>query len=122
MMKKHRIGTYELCVVDDVQDNYEYGKMYLVGQNGVYWLCVFHCPCGCGTLLELLLVAEAKPHWTVRPVDEGFVDLSPSIWRIRGCGSHFFIKNNQVIWVSGRPPKSSRRKSNIKTYLKDGKM
>ncbi len=94
------IDTYSLCKVDDIQESYEYGKLYLVGSKGNFWLTVFHCPCGCGELLQLLLLDDATPHWTAELIDENHVDLSPSIWKIHGCKSHFFVKNNRVIWAS----------------------
>lgn len=96
-----KIDTYTLCVVDEIQDTYEYGKLYLIGSDGNFWLTAFHCPCGCGELLELLLLEDAKPHWTVDCIDDEHIDLSPSVWKIHGCKSHFFVKNNQVIWVAG---------------------
>ena len=96
----NKIETYSLCMVEDIQDTYEYGKLYLVGSNGNYWLSVFHCPCGCGELLELLLIDTVSPHWSTEFIDNEHVNLSPSIWKIHGCKSHFFVKNNHVIWVS----------------------
>ena len=94
-----KIDAYTLSVVDDIQDTYEYGKLYLVGSDNNFWLTAFHCPCGCGELLELLLLEDANPHWTVDFLDDKHVDLSPSIWKTQGCKSHFFVKNNRVIWV-----------------------
>lgn len=95
----NKIDAYSLRIVDDIQDNYEYGSLYLVGSNNNFWRCVFHCPCGCGELLELLLLDGASPNWTVELIDDSHVDLSPSIWKIYGCKSHFFVKNNRVVWV-----------------------
>ena len=94
-----KIDAYELRIIDDIQYDYEYGKLYLIGENSNYWLCAFHCPCGCGELLELLLLKDANPHWNLEILDDKHINLSPSVWKIHGCKSHFFIKNNQVIWV-----------------------
>lgn len=95
-----RIDTYSLCLVEDIQEAYDHGKLYLVGPNGNFWLTVFHCPCGCGELLELLLLDNASPHWEAEINDDEQVCLSPSIWKIHDCKSHFFIKNSRVVWVS----------------------
>ena len=93
------IFEYTLCVVDDIQDHYEYGKLYLVGEKYNYWLCVFHCPCGCGELLELLLINNVTPHWLVEHIDDRHINLSPSVWKTDGCRSHFFVKSNYTIWA-----------------------
>lgn len=97
--KLNNIDAYSLRIVDDIQDDYEYGAMYLIGSSNNFWRCVFHCPCGCGELLELLLLDGASPNWTAKLIDDSHVDLSPSIWKTHGCKSHFFIKNNRVLWV-----------------------
>lgn len=97
--KLNNIDDYSLRIVDDIQDDYEYGAMYLIGSSNIFWRCVFHCPCGCGELLELLLLDGASPNWTAELIDDSHVDLSPSIWKTHGCKSHFFIKNNRVLWV-----------------------
>lgn len=94
------IDSYTLHIVDDIQDFYEYGAMYLIGSENNFWCCAFHCPCGCGELLELLLVDGGVPCWSAKLIDDSHVDLSPSIWKTNGCKSHFFVKNNMVVWVS----------------------
>lgn len=119
----NKIDTYSICKVEDIQDEYEYGKLYLVGTNGVFWLTVFHCPCGCGELLELLLVDGASPNWTAELIDESYVDLSPSIWKIHGCKSHFFIKNNRVLWVpKKRNIHINEKREKDKTCLNDNEL
>lgn len=117
-----RIDTYSLRVIDDIQDTYEYGKLYLVGSDGNFWLTVFHCPCGCGELLELLLLDDATPHWSVEFIDDEHIDLSPSIWKIHGCKSHFFVKNNRVIWVPEKDMKISTAEKSELNLFKNGKM
>lgn len=97
--KPNIILSYELSVVNDLQDTYEYGKLYLIGHRNRFWKCAFHCPCGCGELLELLLLKEVSPHWSIEFSDESHVNIYPSIWKSKGCKSHFFIRSNRIIWV-----------------------
>lgn len=117
-----RIDTYSLCIVEDIQDIYEYGKLYLVGTNGNFWCTAFHCPCGCGELLELLLLEDATTHWSVEFIDSDHIDLSPSVWKTHGCKSHFFVKNNRVIWVPEKDMKISTAEKSELNLFKNGKM
>lgn len=47
------------------------------------------CPCGCGYVVELLVVTEAKPRWDVRVDTNGTPTLTPSVWLQKGRHSHF---------------------------------
>jgi hypothetical protein len=47
------------------------------------------CPCGCGYVLELLVIAEAKARWDIIIDKTGKPSFSPSIWRKTECHSHF---------------------------------
>ena len=77
---------------------------------GEIWLSLKHrtvnlrCPCGCGDLTVLSL---HPTRWHVY-FDGKSVSLeSPtggSIWANSGCGSHYFIRNNAVIWLDGIDP------------------
>src|SRR5689334_11603178 len=57
------------------------------------WCVGMHCPCGCGHILELLVVAEAKPRWDVAVDAQGRPTLTPSVWRLQGCRSHFWLRD-----------------------------
>ncbi|WP_420496783.1 DUF6527 family protein [Szabonella alba] len=56
------------------------------------------CPCGCGDIIELLVIAEAKPRWDVGADRERRPTLSPSVWRKTGCRSHFWVRRGRVQW------------------------
>jgi len=56
------------------------------------------CPCGCGHVIELLVVAEAKPRWDVAVDAKGRPTLSPSVWLQKGCRSHFWLRNGRIRW------------------------
>lgn len=66
--------------------------------EGESWSVGFLCPCGCGDTLELMLLPNVKPHWTLTLDDNSTPTLFPSIWRKSGCGSHFWLKNGIIYW------------------------
>ena len=56
------------------------------------------CPCGCGSLTVLSLHPS---RWHVHFDGKSVSLYGPtggSVWANSGCGSHYFIKNNAVIW------------------------
>ena len=73
-------------------------------KDGELWISHKHrtvnlrCPCGCGHLTVLTLHPS---RWHVR-FDGKTVSLDGptggSVWASSGCGSHYFIRNNTVIW------------------------
>lgn len=70
----------------------------LARDNGEDWCVGLRCPCGCGEVIELLVLAEAKPRWDVTIDASGRPTLSPSVWRQKGCRSHFWIRSGRVHW------------------------
>ncbi len=74
-------------------------------EAGESWSVGFHCPCGCGDVIELLLLSTVNPHWTLSVDRLDRPTLHPSVWKSTGCRSHFWVKNGQIIW-SG--PKQGR--------------
>ena len=58
------------------------------------------CPCGCDNLTVLSLHPS---RWHVR-FDGQSVSLDGptggSVWANSGCGSHYFIRNNVVVWAN----------------------
>ena len=84
--------------IEDVPLMPEKNVMYLVGEGNYLWFVVFLCPCDCGELIQLNLLADASPRWHVTVHVDGSVTLAPSVWRTKGCGSHFFFRNGAVLW------------------------
>lgn len=70
---------------------------------GENWSVGFHCPCGCGDVIELLLLPDADPHWTLAVDHIGRPTLHPSVWKNMGCKSHFWLRQGRVIWAEARP-------------------
>ena len=62
------------------------------------------CPCGCG---DLTILTIHPSRWHVH-FDGKTVSLDGptggSVWANSGCGSHYLIKNNAVIWAKRIDP------------------
>lgn len=83
---------------DDLPDAPQEKTVYLVGEGKYLWFVAFVCPCGCEELVQLNLLPDARPRWTIARNPDGTVTISPSIWRVSGCRSHFFLRAGRVEW------------------------
>lgn len=72
--------------------------LVLARDDGEDWCVGMRCPCGCGEVIELLVVPEAWPRWDVKIDGRGRPTLSPSVWLRRGCRSHFWLRHGRVHW------------------------
>jgi len=89
-----------LLVVDDDSLPAEMPRrdLVLARDDGEDWCVGFKCPCRCGRTIELLLIEEAKPRWTLSTNLKGRPTLHPSVWLQTGCRSHFLLIGGRVIW------------------------
>jgi hypothetical protein len=90
--------------VEDVPDKLEENVVYLIGDTSAPWAAAFVCPCGCKEVISLSLIPDDKPRWKARMQWNGSATLYPSVWRTRGCRSHFFVRRGRVLWVSDDAP------------------
>ena len=86
-------------IVEDFPYVLETNRVYLVGDDFIPWSATFLCPCGCGEVIKLSLIKNDSPRWQVKLHFNGTVTFHPSIWRNKGCQSHFFLKRGHVVWV-----------------------
>ena len=89
---------YTITNTDDIPDTIEKNTFYLIGEKPHIWCGVLTCPCGCGEKIHLNLLPKGYPSWTYQKHKKGTISIHPSIWRTKGCRSHFFIKYNRIIW------------------------
>jgi hypothetical protein len=82
------------------------GLIYIVGEEKCRWAAVFKCPCGCGDAVWLNLLQGHSPQWEVEQHTGGKISLSPSVNRIVGCRSHFFLWRNRIHWCLSRYPQT----------------
>ena len=91
-------GTYRTADIDDIPAAPEPGLLYLVGEDGRYWIAAMRCPCGCGETLEMNLLPDAEPVWTLT-LDRGArPTLAPSVWPREACGAHFILRSGKIRW------------------------
>jgi hypothetical protein len=86
---------------DELPDSLAKHRLYLIG-NGVPWAGALLCPCGCGEVIQLSLLPDDSPSWTVSFDRDGFPTLSPSVWRTKGCRSHFFLRHGRIAWCRSK--------------------
>ncbi len=93
---------YDLRVVDlageEIPAAIPSKKLICMLDEGEPWVAAMACPCGCGDVIELMLLEGAKPRWDLI-VDRGLPTLTPSVWRNVGCRSHFWVKRGHIHWV-----------------------
>lgn len=84
--------------VEDFPDEPAPGRVYLAGDAGEFWGAAMTCPCGCGETIELNLLPQVRPRWSVPSAASGPATLMPSVWRRSGCKSHFIVRKGQIVW------------------------
>ena len=94
--------TYAYERVEDTPEEVAAGIVYLVGDGEKPWYAVLKCPCSCSQTISLSLVPGDSPRWRAILHKNGTLTLHPSIWRTKGCQSHFFIRRGRIIWARAR--------------------
>lgn len=84
--------------VEDFPDRLRPARVYLAGEGTNLWGAALLCPCGCGETIQLNLLKQVRPCWTVSEHADGSVSLAPSVWRSHGCNSHFFVRHGRIEW------------------------
>lgn len=91
-------ALYRYEHVDDFPDRLKRSRVYVAGEGDNLWGATMVCPCGCGEAIELNLLKEARPRWSVEKHTDGSVSLKPSVWRQKGCRSHFVLSHGRINW------------------------
>jgi hypothetical protein len=90
--------TFSHLHVDEFPDSLKSFNVYLAGEGKHIWAAAMICPCGCKEVIELNLLQQARPCWSVQEHKDGSISLAPSIWRQKGCRSHFFLRKGEIEW------------------------
>ena len=93
-------SNFRLSIVSELPEFPNNKVLYVEGNEklGDYWYALLKCPCGCEENIMLNLMDDAKPCWKVS-IDNSDFSISPSIWRIKNCKSHFWLRNGKIIWA-----------------------
>lgn len=70
---------------------------YVVVARGLPRAIVMSCPDGCGETLTINLDQRVGPAWRKYDKD-GQLTVYPSVWRDSGCGAHFIVWKNRILW------------------------
>jgi hypothetical protein len=89
---------YRSVKVEELPDRLEKKTLYIAGEGEHLWFVAMICPCGCGQVLQMSLLKDARPCWSVTVDSKGVPSLSPSVWRQVGCRSHFFLTGGRIRW------------------------
>lgn len=96
-------------LVGEVPDQPAPQTVYLLGDEGDRpWAAALLCPCGCRELIQLSLITDDNPSWRVHISSDGLATLHPSVWRVRGCRSHFFVRRGRIMWTKNGRPRHGR--------------
>lgn len=72
------------------------GDIVLIFRGQVRSL-LMKCPDGCGETLVINLDARAGKAWGLMQ-RQNSLSIYPSVWRDGGCGSHFIVWRNRILW------------------------
>ncbi|OMP68715.1 DUF6527 family protein [Domibacillus epiphyticus] len=89
---------YRSIYLTELPDNLSKDTIYILGEGKYLWSAALICPCGCQELLQISLHKDGRPKWEIAQHNDGTVSLHPSIWRQKGCRSHFWLKKGQIHW------------------------
>lgn len=92
---RNRIWT---ITVEDLPGTLNSGHLYLIGSRSP-WAAALLCPCGCSQTVQVSLLPEDSPSWTLQLEGRAKLPtLSPSVWRTKGCRAHFFLRAGEIVW------------------------
>ena len=93
-----RLRQIRYEVVEDLPDDLAHSTLYIAGAAPNMWAAAMLCPCGCKNVIQLNLLTQAKPCWKLTLHEDGSASLTPSVWRSKGCRSHFWLRRGRVEW------------------------
>lgn len=76
------------------------GHIYIVGGKKYSKWAYFRCPADQDEIVQLSLMPQRRPCWTVSIDFLGRPTISPSIRQTDGSYAHFWVKKGAVIWCA----------------------
>ena len=100
-LPRKKLKPYRSVHVDEMPDTFKPLTVYLCGEGEYLWAAAMICPCGCKDVINLNLLRTVRPCWSVQEHPDGTVTQTPSVWRQKGCRSHFFVRHGRIDWFRG---------------------
>ena len=98
LLPGRKLRPYISVRVEDLPDKMQRSRVYVAGEGEHVWAAAMLCPCGCDDRIELNLLPQVRPRWEIQEHDDGTVSLHPSVWRQKGCKSHFVLNHGRIRW------------------------
>lgn len=96
-----------------VPDAVQTGVVYIIQGSGYPKWAIFRCPKHEDEIIQLCLMENRRPRWTVKTDLFGRPTIHPSVRQLEGSFAHFWVKAGYVEWCpdSGRPLHKTGRNS-----------
>ena len=91
-------GKYYYSEGEELPEKIAKKEVFVSGTLERNWVIVMICPCGCGDKIYLNTLQSEQPYWKITHNTKG-LSILPSIWRSKGCKSHFFLSKGKIIWA-----------------------
>jgi hypothetical protein len=100
-VRKTPVRPLRTVHLEELPDVLDPKDVYVLGEGQYRWFVGMMCPCGCGETVQMSLLKDAKPRWSLVEHTDGTISLHPSVWRKIGCRSHFFLRHGVIQWCNG---------------------
>lgn len=90
---------YYLIESSEIPEFLKEETVYLIKEGQQRLHAALLCPCGCRSQINLNLLPDSYPYWKIRKIKKQTLTIYPSIWKLSGCKSHFFIRKGKVVWA-----------------------
>lgn len=98
-----KTNKFSPVIIESAPAHLKPGVLYI---SIKYHTALHLCACGCG---EEVVTPIAPDQWQLM-WDGKTVSLSPSIGNYRlPCHSHYYIRNNMVVWIPDSKPRKKRK-------------
>lgn len=89
------------------QEAMEAGVIYVVGGRGYQKWALFRCPHHKEEIIQLSLMPNRRPRWTITADFLERPTLDPSVRQLAGSYAHFWVRRGKVDWCadSGQRPR-----------------
>lgn len=89
----------EMTIDNPTSDSIRERIIYVVGNEKYIKWAYLKCPSKCGDVIMLSLNKKLRPSWTVSQDKIGRPTIYPSIHKLDGCKSHFWLQLGNVRFV-----------------------